>query len=232
MIKCPNIEDLILLALTPDREDFAELAAHVYGCAACLEELRLINEFVMTRFEITPQDICEMKDYLASKKQLPQSLWPKLKKLVDGITEKISGDTELRADANTNGFFTAFEINGDFATAALSSHDHDEMSPTYCGATVEIGFAAELPQGNPYYWYATLTIYPEVALDTILIVSVVNHEGESMEDGTLLLLGLELPVDNGIARLTFAELQDHIKNTEVSFIFADGIQIHGNLVIC
>lgn len=228
---CPHIEEIISFALAPERENNSEIATHIYGCRNCMHELKLTNKFVIGLCKITEDDVREVIDFLSAERNA-STLWKKLATLLNTLSERI-GNIQKNAD-DSDSISLQFPMPGlpGWGFAALAAAENGYKTRYYDGEILEIGFAAELPRHNPYYWFAKVSILPCVTLDSILIISVTDFQGESIERGMLTLLGLKLPVEDGIAKIGFAALRENLKNTTVEFRNQDGTSVAGNLVIC
>jgi len=231
---CPDIEVVISFALDPVKESHAEIAGHIYGCDACQKELLLANESILLDQAVSLGKVSEAGSAHLESYKLKAERWRKLEEKLSAFVESFriamrSAEAGL-ADVSDS-LSGLFPVGGGQAAAFAVSPSERPGSgyiPDFEGC-ISIVFAADCPAADPRYWRAELTIPPGATPETTLVVSVTDQRKNSVRAGRFVLVGVELPIVEGIAEITLADFQKNLKTPVVELRASDGTVINGNL---
>lgn len=96
--------------------------------------------------------------------------------------------------------------------AALSGHIH---------------FCADCDRKSPGFWQARLALPVVPAPETELRIRIRDAKGDPINEGTLILCGIELAILAGCAKICLADLQGHLDKPMVALRFTDGKEFPG-----
>ncbi len=223
-MNCPDIENLIAFAAKPLLEENEGIACHIDSCRKCQEELQFINGTILCEAEITEEDAVSVRQFL-EKKEKTAKLWKKLREIINNLQVVIP-------DEDSEGGLADFAFSMLSGIAAFTAVGATSSGNVYAGEPVKIGFAANCSRNDMNYWYAEMIIPPGTPPDGKLMILLTDRNENMIPRGTLVLLGNELPICEGLAEITLEDFRNSLKNTTVFLRKSNGEILPGELVIC
>lgn len=222
---CPDEETLCRWAShEPEKMDPA-LFQHLIHCDSCQEKWHIELEYGLYKtfasgYVPTEEDLKQVGVFVTEKLK-EENCWNQLTTILSQYCPpKRYYALESGVDRVRHAIFPAMVASGDNVNERLYSVDKGEL---------KIVFIAKCLEDDLHYWKAELTIPPKTSHETILSLFITNSKGRSIASGKFILLDQELPIEDGIAELTFAEFLKNMRKHTVKLVFPDEMERKGTL---
>jgi len=213
LCECPAVETLQRLAKSPDGEDMADVAAHLFVCERCR---RVFESILYPRegFSLTDEErntICEFVHSRCTEYDPYRKLraWvlmhPPIPRPVDTSVDDESYFRKAAAKESKR----------------LKSTDSDVVFLTY---------ASRCGRASGRVWRATLALPASPSDKTRMLLAVEDMEGRPAE-GVFVVAGIRSTLSNGRGEIEYQGFVAGLKDPEVRLEYPDGIHSSGTLVL-
>lgn len=208
---CPDQETIT--AFAAGRLDAARQEAlflHFLTCDACCRSLRFAYE-------------CLIADR--------QGLWPAVSELEVEQAKRVFGLIVQLKDKPSESalLWLRFSFALTLVQEVMAAADGQTPDQRLQEAALSghICFFADCGKEMPGYWQARIALPVAPTSETELRVRICDAKGCPITQGVFILCGIELPVNDGLVKVSLSELQGHLDKPVVALRLPDGVKSPG-----